>query len=254
MDRYQRFEKPMPETAINENEIRITSRGLIRNYVSYATSLLQNNRGKHEAEIVLKAMGQAISKAVVIAEILKKRNPGLHQDSIISSVSITDLWEPLEDGLLPLETTRHVSMISIFLSTKVLNKNSPGYQPPLLSEQAKQPKYQWPTYSNQLPRQSPVQYDGDSFGQGRRGRGSGWVRGGYREHGGYEDHEGYGGYTNNRGYPSKQGYANNQKYPSNQGHADNQDVGYERGRGGGGRGYANGRGRVGGRGRGNQVF
>ncbi|RWW55800.1 hypothetical protein BHE74_00037523 [Ensete ventricosum] len=41
MDRYQRVEKPRPESAIDENEIRITSQGLIRNYVSYATSLLE---------------------------------------------------------------------------------------------------------------------------------------------------------------------------------------------------------------------
>ncbi|KAK1261088.1 hypothetical protein QJS04_geneDACA002347 [Acorus gramineus] len=41
MDRYQRVEKPRPESAINENEIRITTQGLIRNYISYATSLLQ---------------------------------------------------------------------------------------------------------------------------------------------------------------------------------------------------------------------
>lgn len=43
MDRYTRVEKPRPESVINENEIRITSQGLIRNYVSYATSLLQVN-------------------------------------------------------------------------------------------------------------------------------------------------------------------------------------------------------------------
>jgi hypothetical protein len=42
MDRYQRVEKPRPEAAaISENEIRITTQGLIRNYVTYATSLLQ---------------------------------------------------------------------------------------------------------------------------------------------------------------------------------------------------------------------
>jgi hypothetical protein len=41
MDRYQRVERPRPESAIEENEIRITAQGLIRNYVSYATSLLQ---------------------------------------------------------------------------------------------------------------------------------------------------------------------------------------------------------------------
>lgn len=41
MDRYQRVERPRPESAIEENEIRITAQGLIRNYVTYATSLLQ---------------------------------------------------------------------------------------------------------------------------------------------------------------------------------------------------------------------
>ena len=42
MDRYQRVERPRTESAtIEENEIRITAQGLIRNYASYATSLLQ---------------------------------------------------------------------------------------------------------------------------------------------------------------------------------------------------------------------
>ncbi|URE30670.1 Alba [Musa troglodytarum] len=103
MDRYQKVEKPRPESAIiNENEIRITSQGIIRNYVSYATSLLQERRGR---EIVLKAMGQAISKAVAIAEIIKKRFPGLYQDTAISSVSITDVWEPIEEGLFGDDTS-----------------------------------------------------------------------------------------------------------------------------------------------------
>lgn len=41
MDRYTRVEKPKPESPINENEIRITSGGPLRNYISYGTSLLQ---------------------------------------------------------------------------------------------------------------------------------------------------------------------------------------------------------------------
>jgi hypothetical protein len=41
MDRYQRVEKPRPETPINENEIRITTQGRMRNYITYATTLLQ---------------------------------------------------------------------------------------------------------------------------------------------------------------------------------------------------------------------
>ncbi|TXG63981.1 hypothetical protein EZV62_010975 [Acer yangbiense] len=123
MDRYHKVEKPKPDSPINENEIRITSQGAIRNYITYASTLLQEKRVK---EIVLKAMGQAINKTVAIAEIIKKRIPRLHQDTAISSVSITDVWEPIEEGLVPVEMTRHVSMISITLSATELNNNSPG--------------------------------------------------------------------------------------------------------------------------------
>lgn len=41
MDRYQRLEKPKAETPINENDIRITTQGRMRNYITYATTLLQ---------------------------------------------------------------------------------------------------------------------------------------------------------------------------------------------------------------------
>ncbi|CAN1269772.1 Ribonuclease P protein subunit p25-like protein [Linum perenne] len=150
MDRYTRVEKPKPESPINENEIRITSSGPVRNYISYATSLLQD---KHAKEIVLKAMGQAISKTVSIAESIKRRNPRLHQDTGISSVSITDVWEPIEEGLVPVEQTRQVSMITITLSFNELDKNSPGYQAPQAGEQSKQQYQQQPQF-----RQARVPY------------------------------------------------------------------------------------------------
>ncbi|XP_077249487.1 uncharacterized protein LOC143889171 isoform X2 [Tasmannia lanceolata] len=199
MDRYQRVEKPRPETTINENEIRITTQGLIRNYISYATTLLQE---KQVREIILKAMGQAINKTVAIAEIIKKRIPGLHQDTTTSSISITDVWEPIEEGLVPLEMTRHVSMISISLSTREQNKNSPGYQAPLYVEQPKprhQYQQQWQPQHHQQqhqPKQEPLPVTGayeDSYGRGHgrgRGRGRGWGRGGYQinqDNGGWEN-------------------------------------------------------------------
>ncbi|XP_049360702.1 uncharacterized protein LOC125825403 isoform X2 [Solanum verrucosum] len=269
MDRYQKVEKPKPESPINEYEIRITSQGLVRNYINYANTLLQERHGK---EIVLKAMGQAISKAVAIAEIIKRRMPILHQDTAISSVSITDVWEPIEEGLLPVEQTRHVSVISITLSTQELNKNSAGYQAPSEVEQMK-PRYN--NYQPQLQQQSPrqtraVYYAGneDSYGRGRGrgiGRGRGWSRGGYgnyQENGGYSNRGGENGGYSNRGRGNG-GYSNwggeNGGY-SNRGRGN---VGYSNwGRGGGrggweyrgsgyggGRGYGRERGRGRGRGR-----
>jgi hypothetical protein len=41
MDKYQRVEKPKADTPIAENEIRITSMGRARNYITYAMALLQ---------------------------------------------------------------------------------------------------------------------------------------------------------------------------------------------------------------------
>ncbi|XP_057975190.1 uncharacterized protein LOC131162593 [Malania oleifera] len=134
MDQYQRVEKPRPETPINENEIRITTQGRMRNYITYATTLLQE---KGSNEIVLKAMGRAINKTVMIAELIKRRIAGLHQNTSIGSTDITDMWEPLEEGLLLLETTRHLSLIMITLSKKELDTSSTGYQPPILADQVK---------------------------------------------------------------------------------------------------------------------
>lgn len=41
MDRYQRVERPKEDTPINENEIRVTAQGRMRNYITYSTNLLQ---------------------------------------------------------------------------------------------------------------------------------------------------------------------------------------------------------------------
>lgn len=68
------------------------------------------------------------------AEIVKRRILGLHQNTEIGSVDITDTWEPLEEGLNRLETTRHVSVITITLSTVPLDPTSIGYQAPLEEE------------------------------------------------------------------------------------------------------------------------
>ncbi|XP_044488337.1 probable H/ACA ribonucleoprotein complex subunit 1 [Mangifera indica] len=134
MDRYQKVEKPRTETAISENELRITAQGRVRNYISYAISLLQD---KGANEIILTATGRAINKTVMIAELLKRRIVGLHQNTSTGSIDITDTWEPLEEGLLPLETTRQISVITIILSKKELDSSSLGYQPPIAADQLK---------------------------------------------------------------------------------------------------------------------
>ncbi|GAB4847700.1 hypothetical protein Ancab_026762 [Ancistrocladus abbreviatus] len=191
MDRYQRVEKPKAETPINENEIRITTQGRMRNYITYATTLLQQ---KGSNEIVLKAMGRAINKTVMIAELVKRRIVGLHENTSIGSMDITDIWEPLEEGLLPLETIRHVSIITITLSKKELDKSSTGYQPPIPADLVK-PSNDSDQEEEGLP---------GTRGRGRGGQGRGPGRGNYNGTGdyngtGWDDGHVYGGRGRGRG-------------------------------------------------------
>ncbi|KAI8531558.1 hypothetical protein RHMOL_Rhmol11G0145900 [Rhododendron molle] len=187
MDRYQRVEKPRAEMPINENEIRITTQGRMRNYITYATTLLQE---KGSNEIALKAMGRAINKTVMIAELIKIRIADLHQNTSIGSTDITDMWEPLEEGLLPLETTRHVSVITITLAKKELDTSSAGYQPPIPADQVKP----WNEYD----------YEGEGSpnirGRGRGGRGRGRGRGRGSMNNGVVEYNGDGGWDGGRGY------------------------------------------------------
>ncbi|KAB2082353.1 hypothetical protein ES319_A05G192100v1 [Gossypium barbadense] len=188
MDRYQRVEKPKAVTPIDENEIRVTSQGRMRHYITYAMTLLQEMGSN---QIIFKAMGRAISKTVTTVELLKKIIVGLHQITSIGSTDITDMWEPLEEGLLPMETTRHVSMITITLSKNELNPSSVGYQPPLPADQVKA--------SIKIDHEEGGSPNGR--GRGRGGRGRSRSRGNAVVSAEYDD----GGWDRNHGYASGRG-------------------------------------------------
>ncbi|KAE9620959.1 putative DNA/RNA-binding protein Alba [Lupinus albus] len=208
----------------------------MRNYITYAMTLLQE---KGSNEIVFKAMGRAINKTVTIVELIKRRIVGLHQNTAIGSTDITDTWEPLEEGLLPLETTRHVSMITITLSKNELNTSSVGYQPPLPADQVKP--------STDFDYEGEVSPNGRGRGRGRGGRGRGRARGDGFISADYED----GGWDRNRGRGrgrgrgfrgrGRGGYNGPQNDVQHDGEY-NQDVPHGRGRGRGRGGYR-GRGR-----------
>lgn len=164
MDKYRRVENSGPIVPKSENEIRITTAGTLGKYVGYAIALLEQ---KGASDIILKGMGRAISKTVTIAEMIKRRLPELHQNTETSSADINTIWEPLEEGLSTLETTRHVSTIAITLSRTQLNTSSAGYQSPLRADQLKP-----------LPGDEYECEGEDSIQNGRgRGRGRGWATG-----------------------------------------------------------------------------
>ncbi|MBA0733559.1 hypothetical protein Gogos_017558, partial [Gossypium gossypioides] len=95
------------------------------------------------------------------------------------------MWEPLEEGLVPLETTRHVSIITITLSKIELDMSSIGNQPPLPVNQVKVGSHNGRDGRRRPMSRGNVEYEdggGDhnrGYGRGR-GRGSrGRGRGGY---------------------------------------------------------------------------
>lgn len=168
LDKYQRVEKKREDAQIQPNEIRITALGRRKNYISYALNLLdpqtENTEGRKDASkhdtIQLKAMGRAITKTVAIAEIIKRRIKGLHQLTEIDSSEITDVWEPLEEGLRIVETVRRVSSMTLTLSKKKLDVTAPGYQEPLPLEEVR-------------PERRVENAPRTVRGRGRRGRGRG---------------------------------------------------------------------------------
>ncbi|KAG0082217.1 hypothetical protein BGZ93_004216 [Podila epicladia] len=74
----------------------------------------------HRGILTIKAQGRAISKAVTVAEILKRRLEGsLHQFTEIGQITEQEIWDPNEDAanLDPLIVSRHRPTIRIRLST-----------------------------------------------------------------------------------------------------------------------------------------
>jgi len=167
MDKYRlETSKTEENETINDNEIRVTTQGKMRRSISYAITLFQE---KKVEEITIKAMGKAISKTVNIAEIIKRRFPGLHQITEIDSTKIFEVFHPKETGLDKVETTRHVSSILIRLTTKQPENHETllGYQPPISVDLVK------PADTTRPFARRPRGRGGRRGGRGRGGRGGG---------------------------------------------------------------------------------
>lgn len=76
-------------------------------------------------------MSNAVESAVKLAELIKHRIKGLHQQNKISHITIVDEYEPLEEGLDHLRFTRIVTMLEIVLSKNPINIHDVGYQEPI---------------------------------------------------------------------------------------------------------------------------
>lgn len=60
---------------------------------------------------MLSSLGEAITKTVTIAEIVKHRVPGLHQINEISTIVIDDEYEAIEEGLKNMTLKRKLTCL-----------------------------------------------------------------------------------------------------------------------------------------------
>ena len=90
---------------------------------------------KNANSITIKGSGQALHKAVRIAEEIKRKEPGLHQQNSIDKRIVKDHYEPLEEGLDKVVKERTIEGIEIILSKSALDTSHTGYQPPLPNDQ-----------------------------------------------------------------------------------------------------------------------
>lgn len=123
------------EKEINENsspfEIKVSNNPKkIRSTVSYIIGLINKGSSDH---VSIKATGQAISKAVRIAEIVKRKIFDLHQFNKISNLEVQDVYIPEEEGLDEVILKKKISIFEIVLQRKVseADRKNIGYQPPL---------------------------------------------------------------------------------------------------------------------------
>ncbi|KAF9433472.1 hypothetical protein BGZ76_009422 [Entomortierella beljakovae] len=121
----------------------ISPNGKIRSYVSRALEILaeadsptttttSTDSPSHQSSrlrgvLTIKAQGRSITKAVTVAEILKRRLQGsLHQFTEIGQITEQEIWDPNPDApnLDPLTISRHRPTIRIRLSKNLDSASS----------------------------------------------------------------------------------------------------------------------------------
>lgn len=188
MDKYRRVAKDkFANKETPEDEIRVTATGRTATYVTYAGKLFNEKELK---ELTIKATGTALSTAVTVAEIIKRRFKGLHQMTHLGSTEIVDEYEPLEEGLDRVTDIRQVSFIEITLSKNSLDMKDKGYQAPICDDLVKEVSPEEMARSRGRARRKGGKGKGEK-GKGKGGKSKSKGKGGYAgKGGGYDEHYG----------------------------------------------------------------
>jgi len=137
----------------------VAAKGQIKNYLGYAFRVL--NKTDHRS-LKIRATGNAIVKALILIELVKRRVGDLHQINQIYSMEIVTMEETKLDGVPKVESRRRVTAMDTILSKDPLDENEPGYQKPepkddspMVSKQPKKDKgpnkKKGPKLYNELP-------------------------------------------------------------------------------------------------------
>lgn len=105
----------------------MAAKGQIKNYLGYAFRIL--NKTDHKS-LKIRATGNAIVKALILIELVKRRVGDLHQLNKIYSMEIVSLEESKIEGMGKIENKRRVTAMDTVLSKDPLDTTDPGYQEP----------------------------------------------------------------------------------------------------------------------------
>ena len=113
-----KVQKEKEETA--ENEIRVAVAGKVSSYLGYAFRIL--NKSEHRS-LTIRATGNAIVKALILIELVKRRIGDLHQLNTIHSMVIEDEFKPKGEGMENVKQVRRVTALDCVLSKDELDSS-----------------------------------------------------------------------------------------------------------------------------------
>ena len=124
MDKYQLVRKKAERTD-EEDVLRVSAKSQVSRCISRTIRWLTDDK---QDTIKLTSTGNAIWKAITIAEIVKHRVKGLHQVNSLKTLPTIDEYKPLEEGLDVVKIERNLACLQILLSkTEPDDKDPVGY-------------------------------------------------------------------------------------------------------------------------------
>lgn len=111
-----------------DNEVYVSANS---NPIFAIKNVLMMFKQKGMKEVVIKASGKAVPRAIHVVEEVKRKELDLHQQNSFSKTLFKDHYKPTEEGLDDVYKDRSVDGIEVILSKSPLDTNHPGYQTPL---------------------------------------------------------------------------------------------------------------------------